>query len=93
MKLFTTTIKPENLFMIQQTMQFTLFSYFAPRSRPYVNLKRKIREDISFGNMVHFFDEENIVTYVNFDFGFFRLWRSYKSQLYQPRLEKIFRIL
>ena len=67
-------------------------------SRPEVDLisccVHNFKKTVSFDDMVHFVEEENIVNYVFFDCGatfypqaFCKSWRD------QPRTEKIFQIL
>ena len=63
----TTTINPDSLLMILQSLQFILF--FRPEDDLISNCGPNIKKTVSFDDVVHFIDEENIVTYVDFDCG------------------------
>ena len=63
----TTTINPYFLLMILQSLQFILFC--VRKMILYQIVVRIWKKTVSFDDVVHFIDEENMVTYVDFDCG------------------------
>ena len=51
------------------------------------NCGQKFKKIVSFDDIAHFIDEENIVTYVYFNCGFTFYPETYKNQTDQPRTE------
>ena len=61
------TIKPKSLLMILASLQFILFYV---QKMIYINLWPEFQKDCFLRWHVHFIDEEDIVTYEDFDCGF-----------------------
>ena len=66
MKRCTTTIKPKILHPIQQSLQFILFCI---HNMVFYQIVPRTSKRMFFKDIVHFIDEENIVTFVDFDCG------------------------
>ena len=64
----TTIINPYSLLMILQSLQFVLIC--GPEDNLISNCGPNIKMTLSFDDVVQFIDDENMVTYVDFDCGF-----------------------
>ena len=65
--------------------------------RPEDNIISKcgpnVKKTVSFDDVVHFIDEENVLTYVAFQIWYYVLpWNSCKNHTDQPRTELYFQI-
>ena len=49
--------------------KLAIHSILRPEDDLKSNCGRNVRKTVSFDDVVHFIDEENIVTYINFDSG------------------------
>ena len=51
------------------TTKLAIHSILSPEDDLISNCGQNVRKTVSFDDVVHFIDEENIVTYVDFDCG------------------------
>ena len=74
--------------------KLAIHSILRPEEDVISNCGQTFKKTVSFVDVVHFIDEENIVTYVDFDCGITFLPRnSYKNQSDQARTKLPFQIL
>ena len=59
----------ESVLSLYDSTKLAIHSILRPEDDLISNCGRNVKKTVSFDDVVHFIDEENIVTYVDFDCG------------------------